>query len=339
MVWPGPRSRAMPHRAGDVDPGRAAHHQPLVLGEIEDRSQHLLVGDAVGVVDLQPLEVGGDAALADAFADRGSLGLQLAVRVVLVERRPPGSARPMATSGLRSRRAMATPASVPPVPTAQMKPSTPGGLRPDLRAGGRRRGHGGWRGCRTGWPRSRRPAPWRPAPRPGGRNSARSCRGWRRGPASTSTSSAPISRMASFFSWLWVRGMTMVQRSRARGRPWPGRCRYCRRCPRRSAAWPQRPRRSASRMIHSAARSFTDWPGFMNSALPRISQPVASLAAFRRMSGVSPMRSSTELAIMASSSRDATARARGKMGARLGRGLLMWTRVRPGRTSSSRSMA
>src|SRR5271154_6209717 len=63
------------------------------------------------------------------------------------------------------------------------------------------------------------------------------------------------------------------------------------------------PRFSASRMIHSAARSFTDWPGLRNSALPRISHPVASLAALRRMSGVSPMRSSTEPAIMAAKSR------------------------------------
>src|SRR6266568_3144750 len=35
------------------------------------------------------------------------------------------------------------------------------------------------------------------------------------------------------------------------------------------------PRFSASRMICRAGRSFTDWPGFMNSALPRIVQPVA----------------------------------------------------------------
>ena len=38
------------------------------------------------------------------------------------------------------------------------------------------------------------------------------------------------------------------------------------------------PRRSASRMIWRAARSLTDWPGFMNSALPRIVQPVAAEA-------------------------------------------------------------
>src|SRR5688572_28724250 len=48
---------------------------------------------------------------------------------------------------------------------------------------------------------------------------------------------------------------------------------------------------SASRMIQSAARSFTDWPGFMNSALARISQPVISLARRRRMRGVFPIAS------------------------------------------------
>ena len=50
----------------------------------------------------------------------------------------------------------------------------------------------------------------------------------------------------------------------------------------------------ASRMMNSAARSFTDWPGFMNSALPRISQPVASDARRRRISGVLPMASMTD---------------------------------------------
>ena len=41
-------------------------------------------------------------------------------------------------------------------------------------------------------------------------------------------------------------------------------------------------------MIQSAARSLTDWPGFMNSALPQISQPVASDARRSRISGVLP---------------------------------------------------
>ena len=42
-------------------------------------------------------------------------------------------------------------------------------------------------------------------------------------------------------------------------------------------------------MMNSAARSFTDWPGFMNSALPRIVQPVASEARLSLISGVRPM--------------------------------------------------
>src|SRR5262245_3702526 len=46
---------------------------------------------------------------------------------------------------------------------------------------------------------------------------------------------------------------------------------------------------SASRMICRAGRSFTDCPGFMNSALPRIVQPVAAEARLSLISGVLPM--------------------------------------------------
>ena len=49
------------------------------------------------------------------------------------------------------------------------------------------------------------------------------------------------------------------------------------------------PRCSASVMMARPARSFTEPPGFMNSALPRIVQPVASDARRRRISGVLPM--------------------------------------------------
>src|SRR5262249_23705953 len=55
------------------------------------------------------------------------------------------------------------------------------------------------------------------------------------------------------------------------------------------------PRFSASRIIHLPARSLTDWPGFMNSALPRMVQPVASEARFNLISGVLPMASTTSL--------------------------------------------
>src|SRR5580658_3637156 len=49
------------------------------------------------------------------------------------------------------------------------------------------------------------------------------------------------------------------------------------------------PHRSASSTIHFAARSLTEPPGFMNSTLPRISQPVSLLKACRRISGVLPI--------------------------------------------------
>ena len=52
------------------------------------------------------------------------------------------------------------------------------------------------------------------------------------------------------------------------------------------------PRASASRMIHSAARSFTEAPGLANSHLPQISQPAASLGPLSNTSGVLPIRSS-----------------------------------------------
>jgi hypothetical protein len=42
-------------------------------------------------------------------------------------------------------------------------------------------------------------------------------------------------------------------------------------------------------MMNSAARSFTDWPGFKNSAFPRMVQPVSSDAFLSLMSGVLPI--------------------------------------------------
>jgi len=42
-------------------------------------------------------------------------------------------------------------------------------------------------------------------------------------------------------------------------------------------------------MMNSAARSLTDWPGFMNSALPKIVHPVASEARLSLISGVRPI--------------------------------------------------
>src|SRR5476651_2359829 len=54
------------------------------------------------------------------------------------------------------------------------------------------------------------------------------------------------------------------------------------------------PLATASWMIASAARSLTDPPGFMNSALPRIVHPVSSEAALSWISGVRPIASTTE---------------------------------------------
>jgi hypothetical protein len=48
------------------------------------------------------------------------------------------------------------------------------------------------------------------------------------------------------------------------------------------------PAASASVMIPYAARSFTDPPGFMNSAFPRISHPVSSDRHRNRINGVFP---------------------------------------------------
>ena len=56
------------------------------------------------------------------------------------------------------------------------------------------------------------------------------------------------------------------------------------------------PRFTASWMMNSAARSFTDWPGFMNSALPRMVQPVSSEARLSLMRGVRPTAAATPLA-------------------------------------------
>src|SRR5215831_4935685 len=51
------------------------------------------------------------------------------------------------------------------------------------------------------------------------------------------------------------------------------------------------PRFSASTIIWRAGLSFTDWPGFRNSALPRIVQPVASETRRSLINGVLPIAS------------------------------------------------
>ena len=87
MVWPGPELARQPDRAGDVDAGRAAEAQALLLDQVEDDRQRLLVGDLPGEVGREAFEIGGDAALPDAFGDRAAFGLEHAVGVEAVERR------------------------------------------------------------------------------------------------------------------------------------------------------------------------------------------------------------------------------------------------------------
>ena len=82
--------------------------------------------------------------------------LSVAGRVIAVERRAHRIGERDRTSLLRSLSAMPTPASVPPVPTAQMKPSTLPSVCPRFPARWSRDGPAGWRRCRTGWPRPRR---------------------------------------------------------------------------------------------------------------------------------------------------------------------------------------
>src|SRR5580704_2449865 len=48
---------------------------------------------------------------------------------------------------------------------------------------------------------------------------------------------------------------------------------------------------TASSMMNKAARSLTDWPGFMNSALPRIVQPVCADTRSSFSNGVLPIAS------------------------------------------------
>ena len=45
-----------------------------MLQQIEDDRQRFFVGNLIGIVDGRALQIGGDAALSDAFGDGGALG-------------------------------------------------------------------------------------------------------------------------------------------------------------------------------------------------------------------------------------------------------------------------
>jgi hypothetical protein len=99
---------------------------------------------------------------------------------------------------------MPVPAIVPPVPAAQMKPSIRPSIWAQISGPCSRYGRGGWRCCRTGWPRS-----------PGVSSAIRrevwtKWLGLENGAAGTSTSSARSARSVSIFSRDWVSGMTIT---------------------------------------------------------------------------------------------------------------------------------
>jgi len=75
------------HGAGNVDAGRSAKAEALVLQQVEDGFDRLGVGDAVSKIDRRVFKIFRDAALADALSDGSAFGLQLAARVITVERR------------------------------------------------------------------------------------------------------------------------------------------------------------------------------------------------------------------------------------------------------------
>ena len=191
-----------------------------------------------------------------------------------------------------------TPASVPPEPTdADEAVDLAVGLRARFPAPWSRCAPGGWRRCRTGWPRSRRSARSCAAARRAGPTASRSCSGWRRARPALRSVRRRNSRSMSFFSWLWVFGNdddgAESQRVGDQREPDAG---IAGGAFDDGAARPQLAALdSASRMMNSAARSFTDWPGFMNSALPRMLQPVSSEARFSLISGVLPIASTTSV--------------------------------------------
>ena len=173
-----------------------------------------------------------------------------------------------------------TPARVPPVPTAQMKPSTLPSVCRQISGPGRLdNGRGGWRRCRTGSPRSRRSARSSRSRRRGGRRPSRSCSGWRTEPRAPGAARRRPGR-----------GCPSSPGSACRGSRSPsGSPAHCATSARPMPVLPavpstitppgrRRPRSSASLTINSAARSLTEPPGLRNSALPRISHPVISEA-------------------------------------------------------------
>ena len=74
MVWPGPRFCASRMASATLIRGGAAEKQAFHFGEIEENLQRLFVRNLESEINGSINEIGGDAALANAFGDRGKPG-------------------------------------------------------------------------------------------------------------------------------------------------------------------------------------------------------------------------------------------------------------------------
>ncbi len=178
MVFPGPSLRARRIAPATLTPDERPRLRPSSLSSANATARLSEIGDEERFVDLQALEVRGDAALADAFGDRAALGLELAGRVVTVERgarhvgeRDDDVFAPLAQS---SRNSGQSPAGA---DRADEAVDLAVGLLPDLRGQWCAHGCRGWRHCRTGWRRSRLAGARAPAARPCARRLSRNCWG------------------------------------------------------------------------------------------------------------------------------------------------------------------
>ena len=160
MVWPGPSSRARRIAPAMLMPVEPPRHRPSSSSRSKTIGSASSSGMQEGDVEREAFEVGGDAALADAFGDRAALGLELAGRVVSCRAPRPADRRARSsTSGFCALSAIGDAGQrAAGADRADEAVDLAAGLLPDLRAGRARHGRRGWRHCRTGWPRSRRSA-------------------------------------------------------------------------------------------------------------------------------------------------------------------------------------
>src|SRR3546814_9699567 len=75
------------HRAGDVDAGREAEAQPLLVEQAANDVQPFGVGDAELRIDRRALQIGRDAVLPDALGDARSFGFQFAALIIVIDRK------------------------------------------------------------------------------------------------------------------------------------------------------------------------------------------------------------------------------------------------------------